>query len=78
VRRQAKVLLLSGCAIVLALELPGALACLAAGWNGPYAEPAPSSLSVASLSVASTSVASTAAPRTLPAGAIGCIELARR
>ena len=67
-RRQAKALLLFGCAVVLVLELPGALACLAAGWNGPYAEPAPSSLSVAS----------SAALRALPAGAVGCIELARR
>lgn len=66
-KRGTKVLLLSGCAVVLLLELPGALACLAAGWNGPYAEP-----------LAARTPPGAAALAVLPASTVGRLELAGR
>lgn len=67
-KREAKLLLVLGCAGVLLLELPGTFACLAAGWNGPYAEPSPSGRAFAGAGDAA---------RAFP-GAVGCIDLARR
>jgi hypothetical protein len=36
VRRKTKLFLIAGCACILALDAPLALAALAAGWHGPY------------------------------------------
>lgn len=66
-KRGTKLLLLCGCALVLLLELPGALACLAAGWDGPYAEP-----------LAAHDAPPGSAAGAIPAAAFGCLELARR
>ncbi len=44
-RRRTKLLLVAGCALVLALEAPRTLADLAAGWRGPY----PTALAVSPL-----------------------------
>jgi len=36
-RRGTKLFLLAGCALIVVLDAPVALAALAAGWRGPYA-----------------------------------------
>jgi hypothetical protein len=35
-RRGTKLFLLAGCALIVVLDAPAALAALAAGWHGPY------------------------------------------
>jgi hypothetical protein len=54
--------------LILLLELPSACACLAAGWRGPYEDPAPKPR------VNTSEVA----PRAQIEGTVGCLGLARR
>ena len=64
-KRSTKLVLLAGCALVLALEGPLTLRMLAAGWRGPYA-PRSSAPRIA------------AARETMPALSLERLELARR